>query len=104
MRPLAIEVLLAVGLAALYWWEVEVRAAYVTQLAPRIGLGAARQAIVASAADLHAMFLAHAILLLLMTVASFIDIDDWIIPDAVTVVGTLVALVLAAAAPCMCCS
>jgi prepilin signal peptidase PulO-like enzyme (type II secretory pathway) len=52
-----------------------------------------------AAGELHAMFLVHALLIVLMTVATFIDVDDWIIPDAVTVVGTLVGLVLVAAMP-----
>lgn len=98
VRPLAIEVLLAAGLAALYVWEVDFRALHVAQLEPLAGPRLAARAIFPPA-DLHAMFLAHALLILLMTVATFIDIDDWIIPDAVTVLGTLAGLALAAAVP-----
>lgn len=98
VRPLVIEVLLAAGLALLYVWEVQMQALHVAQLAPLTGPRLADQAIFPPAA-LHAMFFAHAILIVLMVVASFIDIDDWIIPDAVTVLGTLTGLVLSAALP-----
>src|SRR5262249_2116950 len=44
-------------------------------------------------------YLSHVILIGLMLVASVIDIDEKLIPDAVTVTGTLVGLLLAALAP-----
>jgi prepilin signal peptidase PulO-like enzyme (type II secretory pathway) len=98
IRPLVIEVLLAAGLAALYAWEVELRALHIAQLQPIVGRPVALRATFDPVA-LHAMFFAHALIIVLMTAASFIDIDDWIIPDAITVVGTLLGLVLAAAVP-----
>ena len=80
-----------VALAALYWWEVE-----------RLGLiqgqlGGAR--IVPPIGSLHWQFFSHAILFGLMLAASFIDIDEKIIPDAITVPGTLLGLLLATIVP-----
>ena len=87
LRPLTIELTLAGGLTLLYWWEVE------NGLIP---LG------VTQLPDpwIHAQFLAHTILICLMTTASFIDVDEKIIPDEITVLGALVGLALAAALPC----
>ena len=90
-RPLLLEVATGVALAALYWWEIE-----------RLGLiqgqlGRAR--IVPPIGPLHWEFLSHAILFGLMLAASFIDIDEKIIPDAITVPGTLLGLLFAATVP-----
>ena len=87
LRPLLIELALAAGLALLYGWETAGR------LYP---LPAA--ALPLSFAN-HAQFLAHAILILLMTVATFIDFDEQTIPDSITIPGTLAGLALAAIVP-----
>ena len=100
VRPLVIESGLAVGLAALYMWEIKLQALHVVQLIPLAKPVGTGQAALDQFA-LHAMFLAHVVLILLMTAASFIDIDDWIIPDGVTVPGTLMGLMLAALFPLM---
>ena len=42
------------------------------------------------------IFFTHAILFVLMVAATFIDFDERIIPDVITIPGTLIALVLAA--------
>jgi prepilin signal peptidase PulO-like enzyme (type II secretory pathway) len=89
MRPLAVEVLLALGLPALYWHQV-VRQA----LAP--GWTGPAESV---ALPLHAAFSAHVALLVLMLIASLVDLDEKLIPDAVTVPGTLIALGLAALVP-----
>jgi prepilin signal peptidase PulO-like enzyme (type II secretory pathway) len=44
---------------------------------------------------MHAQYLSHIILVTLMTVATFIDFDEKTIPDAITVPGLLLGLVLA---------
>src|SRR4029079_19500828 len=48
---------------------------------------------------LHLEFASHAIMLCWMLAASVIDIDEKIIPDEITVSGTLLGLVLAAVVP-----
>jgi prepilin signal peptidase PulO-like enzyme (type II secretory pathway) len=48
---------------------------------------------------LHWQFAAHALLLALMTAATFIDFDEQTIPDRITVAGTLLALAFAACVP-----
>jgi prepilin signal peptidase PulO-like enzyme (type II secretory pathway) len=88
LRPLLIELLTGAGFAALYWWEV-----CQARLLP---------AAAGPAFDpwlLHAQFLAHAILIALMIVATFIDFDEKTIPDAITLPGTLAGLILMAAWP-----
>jgi leader peptidase (prepilin peptidase) / N-methyltransferase len=88
IRPLAMELACGIGLAALYWWEIT------GHLAPPIA-GVVPPALT----TLHMHFTAHAILLGLMLVATFIDFDEQMIPDAVTVPGTLIGLALAALWP-----
>jgi prepilin signal peptidase PulO-like enzyme (type II secretory pathway) len=45
------------------------------------------------------VFATHAILVVLMTAATFIDFDEQTIPDAITIPGTILALVLASISP-----
>lgn len=90
-RPLVLEIAIGAAVAALYWWEV-------TQLS----LIAEQTQGVAIAAPLPAIYLqfaSHVILLSWMLAASFIDIDEKIIPDEITVTGTLLGLLLATMAP-----
>jgi leader peptidase (prepilin peptidase) / N-methyltransferase len=90
IRPLLLELILGVALAALYWWEIDKLGLVRDQLAagPVPPLG-----------PLYLQFAAHAILLCWMLAASLVDIDEKIIPDEITVTGTLVGLVLAALVP-----
>jgi len=85
VRPFCIEILTGLGLAGLYWWEV--LSDGLAPVGPWIGR---------SELGLHGQFLAHTLLLCLMTVATFIDLDEKTIPDAITVPGTLLALLFAA--------
>ena len=87
LRPMLVEILSAVGLPLLYWWEVESRGLW--------GEGLSSP----DAATLHCVFFKHAILMAFMLVASLIDVDEQIIPDSVTIPGTLIALLLAAILP-----
>ncbi len=91
VRPMLLELLAAVGYAVLYWWEVEA--------AGLLPDGIARPL----PADLQAVSLlplmAHCTLIGLMLAASMIDVDEKTIPDEITVVGTLLGLLLAAAWP-----
>jgi prepilin signal peptidase PulO-like enzyme (type II secretory pathway) len=84
LRPMVIELLFAAGLAALYMWECE------GGLAPAAKL---------VESTIHWQFFSHAVLLTLMTVATFIDLDEKTIPDAITIPGTVFALVMATLVP-----
>ena len=87
VRPLLLEVGTGIALVALYWWEVT-----------RLGLIQGQMPgilIVPPTSVLHWQFLSHAILFGLMLAASFIDIDEKIIPDEITIPGTLLGLLLA---------
>lgn len=97
LRPLVLEFGLGVSLAALYWWEVVCLGlvqGQVDNLVGQVGVP-----IMPAVGPLHWQFLSHALLLCWMLAASFIDIDEKIIPDEITVTGTLLGLVLAAAMP-----
>lgn len=99
LRPMLLELFCGIGLAALYWWET-----YLQELLPApLHVALVGPANPAAAADtlatLHLVFLAHAILFGFMIVASLIDVDERLIPDEVTVPGTMVGLLLAAAIP-----
>ncbi|MCI0333824.1 MAG: A24 family peptidase [Planctomycetes bacterium] len=90
IRPLFLEFGFGIALAALYWWEVA-----------RLGLiaGQVNVAVAAPMWPVHLQFFSHTILLCWMLAASFIDIDEKIIPDEITVTGTLIGLILATLAP-----
>lgn len=91
VRPLLIELATGAGLAALYYWEVT------GQLLPQ------PLAVLLEAPDtqamLHQRFISHALLIVLMIVATFIDFDEKTIPDWITVPGLLAGLLLAALWP-----
>lgn len=88
VRPMLIELGCAIGFAWLYLWEIR------GGLVPTVpGVRAGDMAM------LHVHYLLHVVLLSLMAAATFIDFDEKIIPDAITVPGTLFALSLAALFP-----
>ncbi len=91
IRPLCVELLAGVGLAWLYWWEVASAGLLPAGVVPLLPADVKT--------ILHLQFAAHALLIAVMLVASLIDIDEKIIPDAVVVPGTLVGLLIAAVWP-----
>lgn len=90
IRPLLIEVMCALGLPVLYWWEMT------GQLAPQLPI---LGFIPAPPNLLVGNFVSHAVLTALMLAATFIDFDEKTIPDEITIPGTLLGLLLAAAWP-----
>lgn len=91
IRPMLVELLVGVGLAVLYWWEID-----------QLGLFPAnmpRPAPLSFQPLLHVQYLCHVVLIALMLVASLIDADEKIIPDTITVPGTLFGLLAAAVYP-----
>jgi prepilin signal peptidase PulO-like enzyme (type II secretory pathway) len=97
IRPLLVELLTGLLLAGLYWWHVDELGLLTGALQRLYRLAPPFRTI----ADplLHANYLAHAILLLFMIVASLIDLDEKTIPDLVTIPGTLVGLTLMSLLP-----
>ncbi len=98
VRPLAVELLMGLGWAALYWWEVGRQGLVAEQFTAIAGPLAGGQ-LAASWGTTLATFASHALLVALMAAASLIDIDEKTIPDGITVPGTLLGLVLAAIMP-----
>lgn len=90
-RPLLVELSTAVGFVLLYWWET-VRLGLIV---PPLNLAAAAP----FAASMQIAALAHLGLMALMLAATLIDLDEKLIPDEITITGTVVALLLAVAAP-----
>jgi prepilin signal peptidase PulO-like enzyme (type II secretory pathway) len=88
IRPMLIEAATGLGLAALYWWEVD-----------RYGLMPAGTAPPYDPLMLHVQYACHVLLFSLMLVATFIDFDEQTIPDAITVPGAFAALLLMTAFP-----
>jgi leader peptidase (prepilin peptidase)/N-methyltransferase len=84
-------VLCGVGLAALYWWEVD-RGGLLPANVPWW----ARNPMDTT---LHVQYACHVALIALMLIGSLIDVDEKVIPDSVTVPGTLIALAAAALYP-----
>lgn len=92
LRPLVIELATGALFAGLYVWEIgEWGLVYVLEspIPPPANLPVL----------LHAQYVFHLVLISLMLAASFVDLDERTIPDEVTVVGTLVALIALAALP-----
>ena len=84
IRPMLIEVAFALGMCALYVWEIG---------------GGLRGGAVVEAGEILAEYSSHYLLIALMTVATFIDIDEKTIPDEITIPGTLAGLTLATLLP-----
>jgi len=93
LRPLLVEVATGALFAALYWWEVD----RLGVLAPVGGMAGAIPG--AWLAVAHAQFLSHLLLVGLMLTATLVDLDEMVIPDAITVPGTLAGLALAVLLP-----
>jgi prepilin signal peptidase PulO-like enzyme (type II secretory pathway) len=87
VRPWVVVLLCGIGFAWLYWWEIGRRGLLPPAVPPAIPLG--------MATVLHAEFAAHVVLIVLMVVASLIDLDEWVIPDGVTMPGTIAGLLAA---------
>jgi leader peptidase (prepilin peptidase)/N-methyltransferase len=89
LRPMLIEIVWMIGLPWFYYWQL---AGGLTGVVP--------QPIPASwPAITQTWFIAHAVLIALMFIATFIDFDERTIPDWVTIPGTLIALLFAACCP-----
>ena len=87
VRPCLLEIGFPLAMMALYIFEVEENG-----LMP---LGFASP----STAILHTQFCSHFVLCSLMTVATFIDFDEKIIPDEITIPGTLIGMLFATFSP-----
>ncbi len=89
IRPMLIELAFALAMPWLYWWEIERHALTVFPVAPDLATldNFAKVA-------LFSQYAVHVVLLAFLAVATFIDFDEQTIPDAVTVPGTLIALML----------
>ena len=85
IRPMLIEIVWMIGLPWFYLWLA--------------GGGLVGQALVPSWQEAETWLVLYMIFLGLMTIGTFIDFDEKMIPDEVTVPGTLIALVVAALAP-----
>ncbi len=92
IRPLCVELLLGAAFAALYWWEIDRYG-----LLPFEGFPGPLPPGVLHV--LGVQLASHLLLIALMLVASLIDADEKIIPDTITVPGTLLGLAIAAVYP-----
>jgi len=97
LRPLVVELFSGVALAVLYVWQAHDTARL--WALPGMPIPPAEFLTDNHALAEHLRFVSHAVLFFLMLAASLIDLDEKTIPDAITIPGTLVGLVLAAAYP-----
>jgi leader peptidase (prepilin peptidase)/N-methyltransferase len=98
IRPLLLELGVGFALAALYWWEIE-RLGLIRGQLELLVPNALAAAIASPRLPLYLQFVSHTLLLCWMLAASFIDIDEKIIPDEITVTGTLLGLAISIVAP-----
>lgn len=89
IRPLLIEIGLAIAIPALYMFETQNGGLLAESL--RVPQVLSMPWLITSG---HRVFLGHAVLLVLMVAATFIDFDEQTIPDEITIPGTLFALLL----------
>lgn len=92
-RPMLVELTTGLAFAGLYWWEIDQLA--LTGLAPLPPGPLADELRLALLPTLAA----HLVLGFIMLVASLIDLDERIIPDRITVPGTVIGLLFAAVSP-----
>ena len=82
-----------IALALLYWWETQIQA---------VSLGRAVVPLVLnpeSAETLHLRFAVHAVFFLFLLAATYIDFEEMIIPDTITIPGTVLGLLIAVTYP-----
>ena len=99
VRPMLIELMMGAGWVGLYCWEVIQESLHVGQLEFAMIPPALAGAVVLPAGILHTEFFAHLAIIAFMVVAAFIDMDERLIPDTITIPGTLLGLTLAASIP-----
>lgn len=80
LRPFLIELLFPLVMLWLYHREISGGTLFLPKLAVNLQ------------PELHSQFLAHFMLISLMMVATFIDFDEHLIPDSITVPGTILGL------------
>ncbi len=80
-RPFLIELLFPLFILWMYYREVSGGMLFVPRLSANLQ------------PELHSQFLAHFLLISFMMVATFIDFDEHVIPDSVTVLGTIAGLI-----------
>ncbi|TWU55727.1 prepilin peptidase [Rubripirellula reticaptiva] len=89
VRPLLIELAMAIALPALYWFEAQ--SGGLLPFEARFP-----QSVASFEPWASKMFISHAILLTLMVAATFIDFDEKTIPDIITIPGTWIGLIAGA--------
>lgn len=87
LRPMLLEIIFPVACAWYYHFYVSG------------GVLGARSLALAMQPELHTQFLSHYALFILMAIATFIDFDEFSIPDYITVPGAVIGIVGAAFAP-----
>ncbi len=92
IRPMLLELLTGAVFALLYWWEVVGCGLVPPNVLTPVGI--LEPARIAFPAIRHEQFVAHVALFCFMLVAFWIDVDDMMIPDGVTIPGTLAGLFL----------
>lgn len=99
IRPLLLELCVAGLFAGLYWWETTalgLARGVAVPASPPLTFDFAGPSLVLA---VHLNYLSHVLLISFMIAATFIDIDERTIPDAIAVPCTLLGLWLAAIAP-----
>lgn len=92
LGPMLVELAVAVGFAWLYWWEVE-------RQGVMFGKRDVANLDLVWVTRIHLQCAAHLVLGCFMLLATMVDIREKLIPDAITVPGTLLGLLAAAVAP-----
>lgn len=92
-RQLLVELTLGALFAGLYDWEIDQLGFVSPPLRPGVVPGAELMGV------MHAQLFGHLLLIWLMGLASWIDIDERVIPDSITVPGAILGLLLAVLVP-----
>ena len=87
VRPLVVEIAMAIGIAVLFWWEVDQQGLVAEQLVRLPAAPRAALPVDTPVGPLVATFVAHALMITFMVAASLVEIDEKISPDAFSVIG-----------------
>ena len=91
IRPMLIELFFGLGLATLYWHEVDRSGFFSSSFLVSIGPEAPWWTLLNGNLKFE-IFCGHTLLISLMVVATWIDIDEKIIPDEITLPGTVLGI------------
>ena len=86
-------IVVGLGVVLLYWWEIQQHGVSLAGKIQGIHINSDSQEL------LHLRFFSHLVLFVFLLAATYIDFEEMIIPDSITIPGTIIGLLFAAMCP-----